>query len=247
MNKTFLSIIIIFKKEILSYFSTPVAYVFITIYLVLSGLFTFYLGNFFSVGQANLNSFFEWHPWLYLLLIPSVSMRLWSEEKRNGTIELLTTLPIKTISLVIGKFFAAWFFIFVALSLTTPMWLTVNYLGNPDNGIIVAGYLGSLLMAGGYLSIGSCVSALTKNQVIAFIISVTICFLFTLSGLPIVLDFFNGWAGQNIIDIISSFSFLSNFYNITRGIVQINSILYFISLITFFLTLNTIIINDLED
>ena len=247
MNNTIYSIITIFKKEILSVFSTPIAYVFITIFLILSGLFTFYLGNFFLLGQANLNSFFEWHPWLYLLLIPSISMRLWAEEKRNGTIELLVTLPINTLSIVLGKFFSAWFFISIALILTFPIWITVNYLGNPDNGVIIGGYLGSLLMAGAYLSIGSCISALTKNQVIAFIISVTICFIFTLSGLPIVLDFFSSWAGQNITDIVASFSFLSNFNNIAKGLVELKSILYFLSLIIFFLILNTIFIEDLKD
>lgn len=247
MNNTFLSILVILKRETLGYFSTPVAYVFITIFLVLAGLFTFYLGSFFSIGQANLSSFFEWHPWLYLLLIPAISMRLWAEEKRNGTIELLTTLPVSTLSIVLGKFFAAWFFTTIALMLTFPIWLTVNYLGNPDNGIILAGYLGSLLMAGAYLSIGSCISAITKNQVIAFIISVTVCFLITLSGLPIVLDFFTSWAGQNMIDIISSFSFLTNFNNITRGLVELKSILYFLSLITFFLVLNIIFIDELKD
>ena len=174
-------------------------------------------------------------------------MRLWAEEKRNGTIELLTTLPVSTLSIVLGKFFAAWFFTTIALMLTFPIWLTVNYLGNPDNGIILAGYLGSLLMAGAYLSIGSCISAITKNQVIAFIISVTVCFLITLSGLPIVLDFFTSWAGQNMIDIISSFSFLTNFNNITRGLVELKSILYFLSLITFFLVLNIIFIDELKD
>ena len=237
----------LFKREIKGYFSTPIAYVFITIFLVLSGLFTFYLGNFFEIGQSNLVSFFEWHPWLYLFLIPAISMRLWAEEKRTGTIELLTTLPIYTFSMVIGKFLAAWLFTLISLILTFPIWLTVNYLGNPDNGVIIASYFGSFLMAGGYLSIGSCISACTKNQVIAFIISVTICFLFTLSGLPIVLDFFTAWTGQAITDVISSFSFLSNYGDITRGLIDIRSIIFFLTLIFFFLTINVIIIEDLKD
>ncbi len=184
------------KRELISYFATPVAYVFITIFLLLSGLFTFYLGNFFEIGQASLGSFFEWHPWLYLFLVPAITMRLWSEEKKSGTIELLTTLPVSTLNIVLGKFMAAWLFTLLALILTFPMWITVNYLGNPDNGVIMASYIGSLLMSGGYLSIGIFISSLTKNQVIAFIVSVTVCFLFTVSGLPIVLDFFSNWAGK---------------------------------------------------
>ena len=238
------SVLIITKRELSGYFSTPVAYVFITIFLLLSGLFTFYLGNFLEIGQANLGSFFEWHPWLYLFLIPAITMRLWAEEKRTGTIELLVTLPIETHHIVLGKFLAAWIFTGIALLLTFPIWITVNYLGAPDNGIIVSSYIGSFLMAGGYLSIGSFISALTKNQVIAFIISVTVCFLFTLSGLPIVLDFFSSWAGQSITDTIASFSFLSNFTDISRGILDIRSIIYFFTLITLFLYFNTLVVKE---
>ena len=234
----------IIKRELSGYFSTPVAYVFITIFLVLSGLFTFYLGNFFEIGQATLGSFFEWHPWLYLFLIPAITMRLWAEEKKSGTIELLTTLPINIVNIVLGKFLAAWVFTLVALILTFPMWITVNYLGNPDNGVILASYIGSLFMAGGYLSIGIFISALTKNQVVAFIISVTICFLFTLSGLPIVLDFFSYWAGDNITDVIASFSFLTNFSNISKGIIDLRTIMYFFSLIVLFLYLNVITLDN---
>jgi ABC-2 type transport system permease protein len=240
-------ILTIINRELSDYFATPVAYVFITIFLILSGMFTFYLGNFFEAGQANLGSFFEWHPWLYLFLIPAITMRLWAEERRTGTIELLITLPIKPAQIVAGKFLAAWIFTSIALMLTFPMWITVNYLGNPDNGVILASYIGSLLMAGGYLSIGSFVSALTKNQVIAFIIAVTVCFLFTLSGLPIVLDFFSSWAGDSITDTIASFSFLKNFTNISTGIIDFRSILYFISLILLFLYFNTIVIDNTKD
>lgn len=234
----------IIKRELSGYFSTPVAYVFITIFLVLSGLFTFYLGNFFEIGQATLGSFFEWHPWLYLFLIPAITMRLWAEEIKSGTIELLTTLPINIINIVLGKFLAAWVFTLVSLILTFPMWITVNYLGNPDNGVILASYIGSLFMAGGYLSIGIFISALTKNQVVAFIISVTVCFLFTLSGLPIVLDFFSYWAGDNITDVIASFSFLTNFSNISKGIIDLRTIMYFFSLIVLFLYLNVITLDN---
>ena len=181
----------IVKRELASYFSTPLAYVFIVIFLMLIGSFTFYLGNFFVRGQADLNSFFAFHPWVYILLIPAVTMRLWAEERKSGTIELLMTLPLTTAQSVIGKFFAAWIFICIALILTFPIWITVNYLGQPDNGVIFAGYIGSLFMSGAYLSIGSCISAITKNQVIAFVISATVCFIFTMSGLDIVLNFLN--------------------------------------------------------
>ena len=232
------------KRELISYFATPVAYVFITIFLLLSGLFTFYLGNFFEIGQASLGSFFEWHPWLYLFLIPAITMRLWSEEKKSGTIELLTTLPVSTLNIVLGKFMAAWLFTLLALILTFPMWITVNYLGNPDNGVIMASYIGSLLMSGGYLSIGIFISSLTKNQVIAFIVSVTVCFLFTVSGLPIVLDFFSNWAGEAITDVIASFSFLANYSDISRGIIDFRTLVYFLSLIFLFLYLNVITLDN---
>ena len=232
------------KRELISYFATPVAYVFITIFLLLSGLFTFYLGNFFEIGQASLGSFFEWHPWLYLFLVPAITMRLWSEEKKSGTIELLTTLPVSTLNIVIGKFMAAWLFTLLALVLTFPIWITVNYLGNPDNGVIMASYIGSFLMSGGYLSIGIFISSLTKNQVIAFIVSVTICFLFTVSGLPIVLDFFSNWAGEAITDVIASFSFLANYSDISRGIIDFRTLVYFLSLIVLFLYLNVITLDN---
>ena len=211
------TILNITKRELNGYFSTPVAYVFIVIFLLMAGLFTFYMGSFYERSQADLSAFFDWHPWLYLFLIPAISMRLWAEERRNGTIELLMTLPVSVSQTVIGKFLAAWIFTGIALILTFPMWITVNYLGNPDNGVILTSYLGSLLMAGGYLSIGSCISSLTKNQVIAFVVSIAVCFLFTVSGLPIVLNFFSSWTPQALLDTIASFSFVSNFIDLTRG------------------------------
>jgi len=171
-------------------------------------------------------------------------MRLWSEEKKSGTIELLTTLPVSTLNIVLGKFMAAWLFTLLALILTFPMWITVNYLGNPDNGVIMASYIGSLLMSGGYLSIGIFISSLTKNQVIAFIVSVTVCFLFTVSGLPIVLDFFSNWAGEAITDVIASFSFLANYSDISRGIIDFRTLVYFLSLIVLFLYLNVITLDN---
>ena len=181
-------------RELKGYFSTPLAYVFIVIFLALMGTFTFYLGGFYERGQADLAPFFNFHPWLYLFLVPAIAMRLWAEERKSGTVELLMTLPVTMWEAVLGKFLAAWCFTAVALALTFPVWITVNYLGDPDNGVIVAAYVGSLLMAGAFLAIGSCISAANRNQVIAFIITVVICFAFLLSGFPLVLDFFSGWA-----------------------------------------------------
>ena len=186
----------IFKRELKSYFATPVAYVFIVIFLVMAGLFTFYLGGFYERGQADLQPFFSFHPWLYLFLVPAVSMRLWSEERKSGTIELLLTLPVTMWQAVLGKFLAAWAFIAIALALTFPIWITVNYLGAPDNGVIVASYLGSLLMAGAFLAIGACLSAATRNQVVSFILTVVVCFFLLLAGFPMVLDFVRSFLPQ---------------------------------------------------
>ncbi len=225
----------IFKRELGSYFATPIAAVFIVIFLLLSGTFTFYLGNFFVRGQADLRPFFDFHPWLYLVLVPALAMRLWAEERKGGTIELLLTLPVTLAEAVVGKFLAAWCFTAVALALTFPMWITVNVLGNPDNGVILAGYLGSLFLAGGFLAIGSCMSALTKNQVIAFVLSVVVGLGFVLSGFPMVLDFVSGWAPHVIVSVISSFSFLAHFESITKGVVDLCDIVYFSSLIALWL------------
>ena len=233
----------IMKRELYGYFSTPVAYVFIVVFLFLTGIFTFYLGAFYERAQADLEPFFRFHPWLYLFLIPAISMRLWSEERKSGTIELLMTLPISIGEAVTGKFLAAWFFTGITLALTFPIWITVNYLGAPDNMVIMASYLGSFLMAGGFLAIGSCVSAVTKNQVIAFVISVMICFLFVLSGFPIVLDFFQGWAPKMLMDAIASFSFLTHFESIKKGVIDLRDIIYFGVLIVFWLYANVVIID----
>ena len=232
----------IVKRELASYFSTPLAYVFIVIFLTLIGSFTFYLGNFFARGQADLNAFFAFHPWVYILLIPAVTMRLWAEERKTGTIELLMTLPLTTTQAVIGKFFAAWIFIFIALVLTFPIWITVNYLGQPDNGVILAGYVGSLFMSGAYLSIGSCISAITKNQVIAFVIAATVCFIFTMSGVDIVLNFFKVWAPEFLVNTISSMSFLVHFESITKGVLEIRDFLFYLSVIVFWLFLNVVVV-----
>ncbi len=244
MSSSFLNNVgAIFRRELKAYFSTPVAYVFIVIFLFLTGIFTFYIGGFYESNQADLIPFFSFHPWLYLFLIPAISMRLWSEERKTGTIELLMTLPVTLTEAVIGKYLAAWFFTAIALALTFPIWITVNYLGDPDNTVILVSYIGSLLMAGGFLAIGSCISALTKNQVIAFVISVVICFLFILSGFPLVLDFFRGWAPQSILDAISSFSFLSHFNSIMKGVIDLRDIIFFASLIILWLYLNTLAID----
>ena len=233
---------VIFRRELSGYFSTPIAYVFLVIFLVLSGVFTFYLGNFFERGQADLLPFFAFHPWLYLFLIPALAMRLWAEERKTGTIELLLTLPVSATQAVLGKFLAAWAFTTIALALTFPLWLTVNYLGSPDNGAILAGYLGSLLMAGAFLSIGSCISALTKNQVIAFVVSVVTCLIFILSGFPMVLDFFRGWAPQLLVATISSFSFLTHFDDLSKGVLDLRDLIYFASLMAFWLFANVILL-----
>jgi len=234
----------IFKREFAAYFATPVAYVFIVIFLFLMGVFTFYIGAFYERNQADLEPFFRFHPWLYLFLIPAIAMRLWSEERKSGTIELLMTLPVPAYQAVIAKFLAAWCFTAVALVLTFPMWITVNYLGAPDNTVILASYIGSLLMAGGFLAIGSCVSGITKNQVIAFVISVVICFLFLLSGFPLVLDFFRGWAPQAVVNAIASFSFLTHFESIKKGVIDIRDLIYFVALICFWLYANVVVIES---
>ena len=234
---------IIFKRELASYFATPLAYVFILIFLVLSGVFTFYLGGFFESGQANLAPFFNFHPWLYLFLVPAIAMRLWAEERKSGTIELLMTLPITRFEAVTGKFLAAWVFAGLALLLTFPMVITVNYLGEPDNGAILTGYIGSWLLAGAYLAIGSCMSALAKNQVIAFILAVSVCFLFIVSGFPMVLDGFSGWAPQWVIDAVASLSFLTRFDAISKGVIDLRDLLYFLTLIAAWLAATAVVID----
>ena len=234
---------VVFKRELASYFATPLAYVFILIFLVLSGVFTFYLGGFFESGQANLAPFFNFHPWLYLFLVPAIAMRLWAEERKSGTIELLMTLPITRFDAVTGKFLAVWVFAGLALLLTFPMIITVNYLGEPDNGAIITGYIGSWLLAGAYLAIGSCMSALAKNQVIAFILAVSVCFLFIVSGFPMVLDGFSGWAPQWLVDAVASLSFLTRFDAISKGVIDLRDLLYFLTLIAAWLAATAVVID----
>ncbi len=242
-DKTLIHIII--KREFASYFATPIAYVFILIFLMLSGVFTFYIGNFYERGQADLTAFFSFHPWLYLFLVPAVSMRLWSEERKSGSVELLMTLPITRLDVVAGKFLAAWFFTGIALLLTFPMWITVNYLGEPDNGVIMASYIGSWLMAGGFLAIGSCTSAISKSQVIAFILCGVLCLMFVLAGFPMVLSVFKGWAPAMLVDTLASLSFLTHFSSISKGVLSLRDLLYFVSMIVFWL-LATMVVVDLK-
>ena len=234
---------ILFKREVASYFSTPLAYIFIVIFLMLTQTFTFYMGGFFDRGQADLLAFFNFHPWLYLFLVPALSMRLWAEERKTGTIELLMTLPVTLQDAVLGKFFAAWVFLGIALLLTFPIWITVNYLGSPDNGAIVAGYLGSWLMAGGYLAIGSCMSAVTSNQVIAFILTVVICFLFVVTGFPMVMDTVSGWAPSSMVDAVASLSFLHHFNSISKGVLDLRDVVYFSLMIFSWLLATAIVIH----
>jgi ABC-2 type transport system permease protein len=233
---------IIFCRELASYFATPLAYVFIVIFLALAGALAFFFGNFFDRGQADLQAFFTFHPWLYLVLIPALAMRLWAEERKSGTIELFLTLPISIGAAVMGKFFASWAFAGIALALTFPFWITVNILGSPDNGIIVASYFGSFLMAGAFLAIGAALSALTKNQVIAFVVTAAVCFLFTVSGQPLVLGFLTGWAPEALLSAVASFSFLTHFAAIVRGVIDLRDAVFFLSVIAFFLYANAIIV-----
>jgi ABC-2 type transport system permease protein len=236
-------IAVIVRRELASYFATPLAYVFIVIFLVMAGSLAFFLGNFFDRGQADLQPFFTFHPWLYLVLIPALAMRLWAEERKSGTIEMLLTLPISMTSAVIGKFLASWIFAGIALLLTAPFWITVNYLGHPDNGVILASYIASFLMAGAFLAIGACLSALTKNQVIAFVVTAAVCFVFTVSGSPIVLGFIKGWAPQAVISTVAGFSFLTHFNAIIRGVIDLRDAVFFLSVIAFFLYANAIIVD----
>ena len=237
------SILAIAKRELRAYFGTPIAYVFLAIFVALTGVFAFFIGGFFDRGEADLRPFFEYHPWLYLLLVPAIAMRLWSEERRSGTIELLMTLPVSITEVVIAKFLAGWAFLGIALVLTFPMWISVNILGDPDNGIIVTSYLGSFLMAGAFLAIGSAVSALTRNQVIAFVVSASVCFLFVMSGTDIVLNVFRGWLPEFLLSAISSMSFLTHFEGVSRGVIDLRDIVFYVSLICFWLFVNAVVIN----
>jgi ABC-2 type transport system permease protein len=233
----------IFRRELSGYFATPLAYVFIVIFLVLAGVLTFFVGNFFDRGQADLQSFFTFHPWLYLVLIPALSMRLWAEERKSGTIELFLTLPIRLSEAVIGKFLAAWCFAGIALLLTFPFWITVNVLGDPDNGVILAGYLASWLMAGAVLAIGAAVSAATKNQVIAFVVTAALVFVLAVAGTPAVLGLLQGRAPNGVIRAVAGASLFGHFTAITRGVVDLRDLVYFVSIMAAFLAANAVLID----
>lgn len=238
------NILAIARREFFGYFSSAVAYVFIVIFLMLLGFFTFYISNFFEMGQADLQGFFQWHPWIFLFLIPAVAMRLWAEERRMGTIELILTFPITVWEAILGKFFAAWAFIGIALVFTFPMVITAAYLGNPDLGAIFCSYIGSLLMAGAFLSVGVMTSSLTRSQVVSFIIAIVICLFFILAGFPPVIKVMAGWAPTWLVDLVSYLSFLSHFMSIERGVLDLRDIVYYISVIFFMLFINSVVIQN---
>lgn len=246
-NGAFLrNIRIITKRELAGYFGSPVAYVFIVIFLMLTGFFTFYISHFFEAGQAGLNAFFQWHPWLFMFLVPAVAMRLWAEERRLGTIELLLTLPVTVTEVVLGKFLAAWCFIGIALALTFPLVLTVIYLGNPDLGVILCGYLGSLLMAGAFLSVGSMTSALTRSQVVSFILAVVACLFLILAGYAPVTSVLAGWAPVWLVDLVSSTSVLTHFASIARGVLDLRDLLYYVSVMVVMIVINGVVLQNRE-
>jgi len=232
----------IMKRELGGYFTSPVAYVFLVIFLLLTGFFTFTVGNFFERGEASLVSFFTWHPWLYLFLVPAAGMRLWSEERRLGTMELLLTMPITTWQAIVGKFLASWLFLTIALALTFPVWITVNWLGSPDHGVIFAGYVGSALLAGAYLAISCMTSAMTRNQVISFIVSVVICLFLILAGFTPVTDLLVRWANPLVVQTIAAFSVMTHFEGFQRGVIDLRDVVFFASVIGFALFTTGVII-----
>jgi len=232
----------IMKRELGSYFNSPVAYVFLVIFLLLTGFFTFTAGNFFERSEASLSAFFGWHPWVYLVLVPAVGMRLWAEERRSGTLELLLTMPVAPWQAIVAKFLASWAFLAVALALTFPTVITVNVLGDPDNGVIVAGYLGSFLLAGAYLAISCMTSAMTRNQVVAFILSVVLCLFLILAGFNPVTDLLVRWASPAVVDTVAAFSVITHFDGFQRGVIDTRNLFFFLSVIGFALFATGVII-----
>jgi gliding motility-associated transport system permease protein len=221
------------KRELASYFISPVAYVFLVIFLLLTGFLTFTAGAFFERGEASLGAFFSWHPWVYLMLVPAAGMRLWAEERRAGTLELLLTMPVTAWQAILGKFLASWAFLAIALALTFPVAVTVNVLGEPDNGAVVAGYLGSLLLAGAYLAVTCLTSALTRNQVIAFILAVVVCLFLILAGFNPVTDLLVRWASPAFVDTVAAFSVITHFDGFQKGVIDLRDLLFFLSVIGF--------------
>jgi ABC-2 type transport system permease protein len=234
------------KRELAGYFSSPVAYVFIVIFLLLTGSFTFLLGGFFEYGQASLErSFFIWFPWLYLFLVPAAGMRLWAEERRVGTIELLLTLPITAWQAIVGKFLASWAFLLLALVLTFPVVITVNYLGSPDNGVILASYLGSFLMAGAYLAISCMTSAITRNQVVSLILSIVICLVLVLCGFPPATNFLTQLTDTPwLVHTLASFSVITHFEYFAKGVVDSRDVIFFLCVIGFSLFTTGVILRS---
>lgn len=234
----------IIKRELAAYFESPVAYVFLVVFLLLAGFFTFSLGGFFELGEASLVAFFNWMPWLSLFLVPAVGMRLWAEERRLGTIELLLTMPITTWQAIFAKFLASWLFLAIALALTFPVVITVNWLGDPDNGVIVAGYVGSLLLAGSFLAVTSMTSALTRNQVIAFILALLFCLLLILVGFTPVTSLLSRWADPWLVELVAAFSVLTHFEGFQRGVLDTRDVIFFLSVMIFALFTNGVVIRS---
>ncbi len=241
---SFNNISAIAKRELSGYFGSPVAYVFIVIFLLLLGFFTFYVSGFFEVGQADLRGFFQWHPWVFMFLVPAVAMKLWAEERRLGTIELIMTLPVTVPQVILGKFFAAWIFIGIALALTFPMVWTVAYLGSPDLGAVFCGYVGSFLMAGAFLSVGIMTSSITRSQVVSFIVAVVVCLFFILAGFAPVTSMLAGWAPAWLVDLVSGLSFLTHFNSMERGVIDLRDLMYFLSVIFFMLFANGVVLHN---
>jgi ABC-2 type transport system permease protein len=235
---------IIAKRELGAYFTSPVAYVFLVIFLLLTGFFTFTAGAFFERGEASLAAFFGWHPWVYLVLVPAVGMRVWAEERRAGTIELLLTMPVTPWQAILGKFTASWIFLALALALTFPVAITVNVLGDPDNGILFAGYLGSLFLAGAYLAVTCMTSAMTRNQVVAFILSVVICLFLILVGFNPVTDLLARWASPALVDTVAAFSVMTHFDGFQKGVIDSRDLLFFLSVIGFALFATGVVIRS---
>jgi len=223
------------KRELGSYFESPVAYVFMVVFLVLIGFLTFFVSRFYEAGQADLRPFFFWHPWMFLILVPAVAMRLWAEERRSGTIETLLTLPITMTQATLGKFIAAWIFLALAILLTFPIVLTTAYLGAPDRGAIMGGYLGSVLLAGAYLSVGMLTSAFTRNQVISFVLAVVICLFLLLAGWPPVTALVARWAPDWLVQGVAAFSFMPHYEAFQKGVLDIRDFAYYFSIMIFML------------
>jgi ABC-2 type transport system permease protein len=236
--------LIVARREWKSYFATPLAYIFLVVFLVLCGFSTFELGGFFQRNQADLQTFFSYQPWLYLFLVPAIAMRIWAEERKSGSIELLLTLPLPLRSIVIAKFLASWMFVGLALALTFPLWLTVNYLGDPDNGSILAAYLGSWLMAGAFLAIGCCLSACCKSQVIAFVLTASVCFLFVILGFSPLLTSMSGIFPQFAVDLIADFSLLTHFDAISRGVLDMRDLFFYCFFIAIWLIATAIVVEQ---